>query len=323
MPSIELVAGTHIPNVKWWQTENSYGSNSYLVRAGHTLYIIESGLGGLHRSQLSAAIAKFSNVGKVYLLNTHWHLDHSGNSMILEELGRRFPEVHYFVPEIAKQNMQTFMESTAASVEVDLGLSKAEWLREADKQDFYLGGLLFHGWKAEEAYLLSTPGHTADSLSIYFEGEKAIFTGDVLWYVNPNSVEGSIREVLQSTAKVKDLVQEEGVDYLGVGHFNPIEGKQKIIAYITDYEEKERALVSRLEEVVAASDRVSLEHCLDRLRESDHPAIKEALSINYPYSPSYLHRFIRVFFREKGWHEVDKEAGGTWSPKHPPNHASL
>lgn len=323
MPSIELVEGTHIPNVRWWQTENSWSSNSYLVRAGRTLYIIDSGLGSLHCSQLLAAIAKFSNVGKVYLLNTHWHLDHSGNSMILEELGRRFPEVHHFVPEIARQDMQPFMESTTASVEIDMGVAKAEWLREADKQDFELGGLLFHGWKVEDAYLLSTPGHSADSLSIYFDGEKAVFTGDVLWYVNPNSLEGNIREVLQSAAKVKNLVKEEGVDYLGAGHFNPIEGKQKITAYISDYEEKERALVSRLEEVVAASDRVSLDHCLDRLRESDHPAIKEALSINYPYFPSYLHRFIRVFLREKGWHEVDKEAGGTWSPKQPPNRASL
>ena len=42
----------------------------------------------------------------------------------------------------------------------------------------------------------------------------------------------------------------------------------------------------------------------------EHPAMKEAIRINYPYFPSYLHRFIHVFFRERGWQEVET---GTWS----------
>ncbi|MFQ5988143.1 MAG: hypothetical protein ACE5H6_04755, partial [Dehalococcoidia bacterium] len=81
------------------------------------------------------------------------------------------------------------------------------------------------------------------------------------------------------------------------------------IDYISDYEEKERVLLSRLEEVVAGKDRVSVDHCLERLRESDHPAIQEALRINFPYFTSWLHRFTRVFLRERGWHEAEK---GTW-----------
>jgi len=312
--SIELIEGVQTPNVKWWQTENSYGSNSYLVPEGDTLYIIESGLGSLHRAQLLDAIASFSDVSKVYLLNTHWHLDHSGNGMILEELERRFSQVHYFVPDIARHNMVNFMENSPVGVEVDMGLAKAEWLREGDKEEFHLGDVPFQGWKVEKAYLLSTPGHTPDSLSIYLKGEKALFTGDALWFVNPNVDDGSIDLSLQSAAKLKGLVQAEGISYLGVGHFSPIEGNKRIIDFISDYEEKEKALVSRLKEVVDANDGVSVDHCLDMLRQSNHPAIKEALRINYPYFPSYLHRFIRVFLREKGWHEVEK---GTWSAKQP------
>jgi len=314
LPSIELVQGVQTPNVKWWQTENSYGSNSYLVSKGRTLYIIDSGLGSLHRAQLLTAIAGYEDANKVYLLNTHWHLDHCGNGMIMEELGRRFPHVHYLVPEIAKQYMKNFTESSPVAVEVDMGLAQAEWLRDSDKEEFHLGDDLFQGWKVEGAYLLATPGHTPDSLSIYFKGEKAIFTGDVLWYVNPNVDEGSIDLSLQSAAKLKRLMKAEGVGYLGIGHSPPIEGNERIIDYISDYEEKEKALVSRLEAVVAASDRVSVDHCLEMLRQSNHPAIKEALRINYPYFPSYLHRFIRVFLREKGWHEVEK---GIWSAKQP------
>ncbi len=314
MPSIELVPGVQTPNVKWWQTENSYGSNSYLVGEGRTLYIIDSGLGSLHRAQLLAAIARFSDVSRVYLLNTHWHLDHCGNGMILEELGRRFPQVHYFVPEIAQRDMKNFMENSPVAVEVDMGLAKAEWLREGDKEEFHLGDVLLQGWKVEEAYLLATPGHTPDSLSIYLKGEKAIFTGDVIWYVNPNVDDGSIDLSLQNAAKLKSLVKAEGVGYLGIGHFLPVAGNERIIDFISDYEEKEKALVSQLEEVVAASNRVSVDHCLDMLRQSSHPAIKEALRINYPYFPSYLHRFIRIFLRERGWHEVEK---GIWSAKQP------
>ncbi|MBE0414972.1 MAG: hypothetical protein IBX36_00270 [Dehalococcoidia bacterium] len=162
------------------------------------------------------------------------------------------------------------------------------------------------------AYLLLTPGHSLDSVSIYLKGEKAIFTGDLLWYVNPNALEGSIETLLQSTAKLKRLVREEGIAYLGEGHFQPILGRENILDYISEYEEKEKTLASCIREAIAGRDRVSGDYLLEKLRESDHPAIKEALRINYPYYPSYLHRFTRVFLREKGWHQVEKGAGGTW-----------
>lgn len=309
MAKIEFVRGIQTPNVNWWETENSWCSNSYLVMEGHTLYLIDSGVGSLHRTELLKAITKFRDVHRVYVLNTHWHLDHTGNGMILEELDLRFPEVHYCIPEVAKGDMQRFRESSNASVAADMGPGRAEWLGEADSEEFDLGGIPFTGWRVGGAYLLPTPGHSPDSLSIYLKGERAVFPGDLLWYVNPNHMEGSIDSLLQSIAKLKSWVTVEGIDYMGGGHFLPIEGKQEIIDHISDYEEKERVLLSRLEEVVAGKDRVSVDHCLERLRESDHPAIKEALRINFPYSPSYLHRFTRVFLREKGWHEAEK---GTW-----------
>jgi len=224
-------------------------------------------------------------------------------------LSERFPEVHYLIPEAARGDMERFMGSPTMST-IDMGLGGAEWLTGEEEFDF--GGVTFRGWKIAGVYLLSTPGHSPDSSSIYLKGEKAIFTGDLLWYVNPNGLEGSIELLLSSVAKLKCLVREEGIDYLGGGHFQPISGRQHILDHISGYEEKEKALVNRLEQMVGG-DKVSVDYLLERLGESDHPAIKEALRINFPYFPSYLHRFIRVFLREKGWHEVEKEAGGTWS----------
>lgn len=281
---------------------------------GRTLYIIDVGIGSLHCTELLKAMTKFRDAQRVYLFNTHWHLDHTGNGMILEELDLRFPEVHYCIPEMAKEDMKQFMERLGPSMGADMGLGRAQWLGEADKDEFDLGGMPFRGWKVEGAYLLPTPGHSPDSLSIYFKESKAIFSGDLLWYVNPNQMEGSIDSLLQSVVKLKGLVEGEGIDYLGGGHFQPVSGRQHILDYISQYQENEKALVSRLEEVVGGRERVSVDYCLDKLRDSDHPAIQEALRINYPYFPSYLHRFIRVFLREKGWHEVEK---GTWSPKEP------
>lgn len=305
---IGFVPGIQTPSVKWFETENTWSSNSYLVLEGRTLYIVDSGAGSLHRSELMKAVERFAGADRVYLFNTHWHLDHSGNGMIAGQLGQRFNEVHYLLPEAAKADMERFMERSAIS-HVDMGLGRAEWLR--DGQELGFGGVTFKGWEVAGVYLLSTPGHSPDSLSIYMEGEKAIFTGDLLWYVNPNGLEGSIESLLQSVARLKSLVEEEGIEYLGQGHFEPISGRENILDYISEYEEKQKALVSGVEEVVGG-DRVSVDYLLQRLRESDHPAIQEALRVNLPYFPSYLHRFIRVLLREKGWSEVDKEGGGTW-----------
>jgi len=278
--------------------------------SGGTLYIVESGLGSLHRGRLLEAAARFPEAERAVLSNTHWHLDHAGNGMILRELHRTIAEVRYYVPEVAEGYMQNFKENSNVSVEVDMAISDAEWLREADKEEFDFGGVAFRGWRAGEAYLLSTPGHSPDSVSIYLKGEKAIFPGDLLWYVNPNVLEGSIDSLLQSIARFKRLVAVEGIDYLGRAHFLPIEGQENILDHVSEYEAKERALVSRLDDCVAGSDRMSVDECLEGLKQCEHPAVKEAIKINYPYFPSYLHRFIHVFFRERGWHEVER---GTWS----------
>ena len=313
MHKIKFVPGIQTPSVKWWQIENSWCSNSYLVIEEGTLYIVDSGVGSLHRADLMKAVTPFQHAGRVYLFNTHWHLDHSGNSMIVGELGEKFQEAHYYIPETAREDMQQFMEGADASIGVEMGLGKAQWLRDGDKEELDFGGVSFEGWRVAGAYLLITPGHSPDSLSIYLKSEKAIFVGDLIWYVNPNGLEGSIESLLQSLAKLKSLVEREGIDYLGLGHFIPIEGNRNILDHISEYQENEKTLVVTLDGIIAGTDRVSVDYLLERLRQSDHPAIKEALRINYPYFPSYLHRFTRVFLREKGWHEVEKEAGGTWS----------
>ena len=311
--NIEFVPGIQTPNVKWFETENTWCSNSYLVLEGRNLYIVDSGVGSLHRTELMKAAARFPDADRVYLLNTHWHLDHSGNGTIVTELRQGFPEVHYLIPKAAKGDMERFMERANISL-VDMGLEGAEWLM--DGEEFGFGGVTFGGWRVGEVYLLSTPGHSPDSLSIYMPSKKAIFTGDLLWYVNPNGPEGSIESLFQSVAKLKSLVEGEGIDYLGGGHFEPVLGRQRILDHISQYEEKEKALVRRLEEAVGG-DSVTVDYLLEKLKESDRPAIMEALRINYPYYPSYLHRFIRVFLRERGWSEVDKEGGGTWSRERP------
>ncbi len=310
---IEFVPGIQTPNVKWFETENTWCSNSYLVLEGRTLYVVDSGVGSLHRAELLKAVSRFPKADSVYLLNTHWHLDHSGNGTIVNELQGKFPEVHYLIPETAKGDMERFMERSNISL-VDMGLEQAEWLR--DVRELAFSGVTFSGWKLGGVYLLSTPGHSPDSLSIYMAGEKAIFTGDLLWYVNPNGLEGSIEALLQSIARIKSLVEEERMDYLGEGHSQPISGQQQILDHISQYEESERALVHWFEGMVGG-DSVTVDYLLEKLKESNHPAIMEALRINYPYYPSYLHRFIRVFLRERGWSEVGKEGGGTWSSRAP------
>jgi len=82
MSNVLLVRGFETPSVRWWHTENSWSSNSYLAMEGGTLYIIDSGLGSLHRGPLLEAVARFPQAERAVLINTHWHLDHAGNGMM-------------------------------------------------------------------------------------------------------------------------------------------------------------------------------------------------------------------------------------------------
>ena len=81
--------------------------------------------------------------------------------------------LNLFSPDLAATVFST-LGSLAFSSPND-GNTSPEPLKEADKQEFDLGGIKLAGWPLDDKVLLSTPGHSPCSMSLLWPAKKALF----------------------------------------------------------------------------------------------------------------------------------------------------
>ncbi len=93
--------------------------------------------------------------------------------------------------------------------------------------DFYLKeGELSLGEKVFKIY--KTPGHSPGSLSIYWPEQKALFTGDVLFYGGvgrTDFLEGDSKLLMKSIERLSQL----DIEFLLPGHGEVVRGKERVL----------------------------------------------------------------------------------------------
>jgi len=307
MGKIFKIEGNSAPRGNWFDEADLWCSNVYIIQRDRTAYIIDTGIGKRMHEKISGRLSELDEIKCIYLINTHRHLDHIANGGIIGELRDGYLEAHSYIYERARLSIESLLANPqvwpSMAEKIDIGYEYLEWLKKEDMKNLDFERVSFKGWKIGEAYLLYTPGHSSCSICIYLEEEEALFTGDLLWYVNPNLPSGNIDQILDSVAKVKELVKRRGIEYLGNGHLKSVKDNDNVLKYIEDWEEKERYLFSKLEELIGSRDKVTIEEYLDMLRGDDHPLVQEALRINAPFWPSSLENFAASFLRIRGWNK--------------------
>ncbi|MDZ4664384.1 MAG: MBL fold metallo-hydrolase [Bacteroidota bacterium] len=148
---------------------NPFQQNTYLIWDSNNIAaIIDPGNSNNQENQMIKKFISENNLKLERLLLTHAHIDHiMGNSFIFDEFGL-LPEVHkedvYFIDVMGK---------TAEMYGVPYEQSPQPEKFLEDKQVIQLGELEFS--------CIFTPGHSPGSITFYFEKEKVMIAGDVLF----------------------------------------------------------------------------------------------------------------------------------------------
>ncbi len=199
-------------------------------------------------------IIESRNLNLKYIVQTHWHFDHTGNTQYIKE--RYGAEVLCHPKERAiledptvatRPDYIASLGGDAAEVAADFNLADASSvLMPAETlQKFWHfpvsvnrtvedGELLEVGDLAVE--VLHTPGHTPGHLSLYNASSNSLYLMDVMYWptpLHPHPV-GKIDEQLASIRKCLALAQAGKVDYLFVGHELPRCGPEDVIDYLED-----------------------------------------------------------------------------------------
>ncbi len=151
-------------------TVNPFQQNTYLIWDSNNIAaIIDPGNSTNLENQMIKKYISENNLKLERLLLTHAHIDHIlGNRFIYDEYGL-LPEVHkedlYFIDGMGKT-------ADMYGVPYEQSPNPEKFLE--DKQVIELGELKFK--------CIFTPGHSPGSITFYFEKEKVMIAGDVLFH---------------------------------------------------------------------------------------------------------------------------------------------
>ena len=225
---MEIIPGIH-------QIEG-VNANSYLVIAGNETILIDTGLPG-NAKRILAYTEKIglkpSDIRTIVI--THHHLDHTGSLCNLKKATGAMVAIHqedadYLSgkkkQEIQTKGLRTFLFKLLSRFFGSKPVKSDILLKEGDRID----GLT----------VIHTPGHTPGSIALYDMGNRVIFVGDTLRYVNgkitgsPEMFSSDPEKARQSIEKIAKL----DYDIMLSGHGQPLRPKasEKIKEYISTYQ---------------------------------------------------------------------------------------
>ncbi len=189
-------------------TFNLFSENTYILadETGECAIIDPGCSNDKERTELTQTIEAYG-LKPVKLLNTHCHIDHfPGNKFVCDTYGL-LPEFHELEWEVMQRALdyQQFFGFT-----LDPSPRPDNFLKEGDIVKF----------GNTELKCLFTPGHSIGHLAFYSEKDKAIFSGDVLFYgsIGRYDLPGADGKVLFETLMQKMMtLPDEVVVYSGHG----------------------------------------------------------------------------------------------------------
>jgi len=168
----------------------------------------------------------------------------------------------------------------------------------------------FDGWKIQNnLYALHTPGHTNDSLSFYLVDRCALFSGDIEFSNNPNSIiEGSIKDTHTSIDKLIKLVKKQKIEILARSHFNPVIGNKNIYTHLINYKYEQQEVYNTVAGTVNKRTKWTWTKLIKEIYSTKNETLKNVLLNNYPATPSFIDNYLFIFLKENNF----KFKNGFW-----------
>ena len=185
-----------------WMLEGS-GGNIGVLAGRDGLLLVDAGI-AVSRDKIRAALQSI-NPGRIrYVIDTHWHWDHTDGNGWLRAAGA------------------TVIADRATAQRLTETIRVIEWehtftpIPPTELPNMIIGERKVLSFDGEEVLITSyAAGHTDTDLSVYFPAADVLATGDVWWngyfpfidYVTGGSIDGTIRSVEDTLVRVTEHTQ--------------------------------------------------------------------------------------------------------------------
>ena len=184
------------------------GSNAGFIVGTTGVAVVDSFIGAEPAKELLAEIRKVTNLPIRYVINTHYHLDHTGGNAVFAEAGATVVAHRNVRGWLRTENMKFFGASPKPEDKARVEALTLPDLVYSDAVDLYLGSRL-----VEVRYML---GHTGGDSVVLVPDANVIFGGDLIWQKHlPNLIDASTQPWIQT---LDSLLQEHPSATFVSGH---------------------------------------------------------------------------------------------------------
>ena len=219
---------------------NSFGANAGIIIGKKGIAVIDTLVSAKEAKGFLQDIRKISDKPILYVINTHYHLDHSFGNAVFSKLGAAI---------VAHKNCSDEMRLKAAdglAGAKNYGLSPEDMAgTEIAYPDItFTGGMRLDLGGVEVELIYFKPSHSKGSILVHVPTEKTVFAGDILFTdFHPYMADGDITGWRQTL----DFLASLEADKIIPGH-GPLSGKKDVAdmkAYITAFDKKANELTKR------------------------------------------------------------------------------
>ena len=171
------------------------GSNASFIVGTTGVAVVDTFIAVDPAKELLAEIRKITNLPIRYVINTHYHLDHTGGNAVFAEAGATILAHRNVRTWLHTENLKFFGASPKPEDKARVDALVLPDLVYSDAIDIYLGSR-----RLQVRYML---GHTGGDSVVVVPDANAVMAGDLVWQHHlPNLIDASTDQWIQTLDKL-------------------------------------------------------------------------------------------------------------------------
>jgi cyclase len=208
--------------------DHKSGSNAGFVIGDDGVLVVDSFFNPDAAKALVAEIHRVTPKPIRYVVNTHYHVDHTGGDQLLHDSGAIIIAHRNVRGWVRTNNINLLGERITPELKAQIEALPLPDLVTDKDLTVWLG--------SRKVVVQTVLGHTGGDLTIFVPDAKVLFTGDMLWRkVPPNLIDGSVREWTATDADFERIPDAAHSTYVpGHGDVARLKDVQDFRQYLLD-----------------------------------------------------------------------------------------
>lgn len=208
--------------------EHKAGSNAGFVIGDDGVLVVDAFFNLDSARALVAEIHRLTPKPIRYVVNTHYHVDHTGGDQAMRDAGAIIIAHRNVRGWVRKNNFNLLGDRITPQMKAAIEVLPLPDLVTDKDLTIWLG--------SRKIVVRTVLGHTGGDLTILVPDAKILFTGDMLWRrIPPNLIDGSVKEWMATDADFEKIPDAQHFTYVpGHGDVADRRDVQDFRAYLLD-----------------------------------------------------------------------------------------